>query len=246
MEEKQLLHTLSQMRNTQPRDEWVVSAKKNILGNEPIVSPLSGIQGVINIFKFAERPAFVIPVLAAVVFGGMMVQISTKSVPGDALYAVRSTIEQVSVTLSLEDSSLASVGVAERRLNDLRNIVEANKVKNLPATIEEFESSVAEVSRELTELVGTEPKKALQLSRRVVQLQESKAQVEQILGASIGGEQVDGLRNATKALIEYEIADLAERTLTEDQEALFATAREAFEKEDYQAALESIWMISNN
>ena len=108
MEEKRLLHTLSQMRNAQPNNEWVVSAKKNIMGEDPKVSPLVGIQGIINVFKFAERPAFVIPVLAIVVFGGMMAQISTRSVPGDTLYAVRSTIEQVSVQSAIFNYCLFS------------------------------------------------------------------------------------------------------------------------------------------
>ncbi len=243
MEENKILHSLSQMREIKPREDWVVSAKKNILGNEQIET-ISPLRGFLTTLKFVEKPAFVMPVIALVVFGGLMAQISNKSVPGDALYAVRSTIEQVELSFSSKEPSLAYVGLAEKRLDDLRAIAQTNKVKNLPATIEKFESSVAAITKELSVLVENEPEKALQVSRRIVELQESKTEVEQILGATIGGE-IDGLVDTTKLIIENEIADLETRTLTEDQQVLLEDAKKAYEAEDYPGALEKIWVISN-
>ena len=118
-------------------------------------------------------------------------------------------------------------------------------VKNLAPATEEFNLSVAEVSKGLLALVENEPAKALQVSLKLVQLQKGKAEIEQILGAVIGEEETSELINAIKVLIESELNYLQARTLSGEQEELLKGAIEQYQAEDYQEALENIWMISN-
>ena len=46
--------------------------------------------------------------------------------------------------------------------------------------------------------------------------------------------------------MEYELAYLETRSLTEEQEELFESAKISAEQEDYAAALETIWILSQN
>ena len=154
------------------------------------------------------------------------------------MYSVRSVIEKAT-------TGSDPLAVAQRRLEDLRKVVEGNMVKNLSQATKDFNQSMAEASKGLLALVENESDKALQFSREIVQLQKGKAQIEQILGAVIGEEETLELTNATKVVVEAEIEDLQERTLTDEQEELLDEAVAAYEAEDYQKALESIWSISN-
>lgn len=244
---------LTLLKEVKPKENWVLFAKRNILAPnnaelyaEPRRSGVGHFVSYIQYFEKAIRqarakPAFVFAALAFVVFGGIGYKLSQNSLPGDALYSVRSVIEKATTG---SDPS-ASLEVAQRRLEDLRKVVEGNKVKNLPSATKDFNQSVSEVSKKLLALVENEPEKALQLSRKLVQLQKGKAQIEQILGAVIGEEEALELTNATKVLVEAELNDLGERTLTDKQEELLLEAIAAYEEGDYMLALENIWMISN-
>ena len=243
-DEKNLVQKLTLLKEIEPRNSWVLFAKTNILGetkDEKAGQKLSLIKELghfVSYVRYLERPAYIFAVLAFVVLGGIGYKLSQNSLPGDALYSVRSVIEKATT----KSDPLA---VAQRRLEDLRKVVEGNMVKNLPQATKDFNQSMAEASKGLLALVENEPDKALQLSLKLVQLQKDKAQIEQILGAAIGVEETLELTNATKVLVEAEIEDLQERTLTEKQEELLQEAIAAYEAKDYEKALESIWSISN-
>lgn len=98
---------------------------------------------------------------------------------------------------------------------------------------------------DFAQLVENQPKKALQASRAIVQLQKDKTQIEKVLGAKIGQDEDETLETATKALLENEFADLETRTLSENQRVMLKEAKDAFDSGDYQAALEKIWILSN-
>ena len=243
MEDKTLVQKISLLKEIEPRNSWVLFAKTHILNQaqEGVGQKLSFIKELghfVSYVRYLERPAYVFAVLAFVVLGGIGYKLSQNSLPGDTLYSVRSVIEKATIG----NDPLA---VAQRRLEDLRKVVEGNMVKNLPQATKDFNQSMADVSKGFLAFMENEPDKALQLSRELVQLQKGKAQIEQILGAVIGEEETLELTNATKVLVEAEIEDLQERTLTEKQEELLQKAIAAYEAEDYQKALESIWSISN-
>lgn len=244
--EKDLIAKISRLKEIEPRNSWVLFAKTNIpneankeVGQKP--SLIQEIGHLVSYVRYLEKPAYIFAVLAFVVLGGIGYKVSQNSLPGDALYSVRSIIEKATT----RSDSFSALLIAQRRLEDLRRVVEGNKVKNLASATEEFNLSLAEVSRGLLALVENEPEKALQVTRELVQLQKGKAQIEQILGATIGEEETSELTNATKILVEAELNDLKERTLTAEQKELLKEAIGAYQAEDYQKALENIWMISN-
>lgn len=251
MEERDLIAKLTLLQEIKPRDNWVILTKSRVLAQltqnnaelyaEPRGSWVGQLGHLVSYLRYLERPALVFAVLAFVVMGGLGFQVSQNSLPGDALYSVRSALEKA----SMGSDPLASLGIAQRRLEDLNKVVQENKVKNLSSATQAFSQSVAEVSKDFLALVENDPDKALQASRELVQLQKDKAQIEQILGAEIGGKELSELQSVTKFLVESELNDLLERTLTAEQKGLLEQAIVAYQSGNYEVALEKIWEVSN-
>lgn len=264
VDEKDLAAKLTLLKEIKPKENWMLFAKTRILADSELSAAdvrswRSNILGhVLSYVRYLEKairqglrvslsrtpqakPAFVFAALAFVVLGGVGYKISQNSLPGDVLYSVRSIIEKTTIS----SDPLASLEVAQLRLADLKKVVEENRVKNLSFATKEFNQSVAQVSKGFLLLVEKEPAKALQASRELVQLQKDKAQIEQLLGVSIGGKEVSSLENTTRILVEAELNDLVTRTLSEEQKELLEQAIIAYQAVDYEQALEGIWSISN-
>ena len=68
-----------------------------------------------------------------------------------------------------------------------------------------------------------------------------------MLGTTIGDtdELASALSRLEKQTAEYLIADLSQRTLSEEDQALLTEAKQDFEAGDYAGTLEKIWLLSN-
>jgi hypothetical protein len=246
MEDKDLIQKFSILKEIKLRDEWVLLVKTRIFADSKLITADTGVVtrvrtlqrvwDTISLFRYLQKPAFVLPLVLFFVFGGVTLQISKNSLPGDALFSVKSVFEK---------ATLSNLELAQKRLEDLRKIAQENKVRNLSETIKEFKLSVEEVSKGFSALVEKEPGKAVQAGRELVQLQKDKAQLEQALGTVIGEEESSEIYNTTKILVESELTYLLNHTLTEDQKALLKEALLDYQAEDYEVALEKIWKISN-
>jgi len=260
-QEKNLVQKISLLKDIQPKSNWVLYVKTRILadyeriyadagvGHESLIGQTLLRQGfggrvghLVSYLRYLEKPAFVLSAMTFLVLGGVGYQVSQNSLPGDALYSLRSAIERA----TMGSDPLASLEIAQRRLEDLKKVVEGNKVRNLSSATQEFNQSVETATKGFLALVENEPKKALQVSRELVQLQRGKTEIEQTLGASLGEEENSELQNATRILVEMEFADLTTRTLSAEQEELFKQAVSAYKEQRYEQALEYVWLIANN
>ena len=247
MEEKDLITKLTLLKEIRPRENWVIFAKTRIFADSRPIAVYEGVRsqasnileevfGAISFLRYMGKPAYVLSLLLVFVLGGVALQASKNSLPGDALFSIRSAFEK---------ATLNNLELAQQRLGDLKKIAQENKVKNLSETIKEFKASVEEVSKNVAVLVDKEPGKALQAGMELVQLQKDKAAIEQILGTALDGDTAKELKSATKYLVENELEDLLTRTLTEEQKDLLEAGIIAYQAEDYEVALEKIWNISN-
>lgn len=252
MENKELIAKISLLKGIKPQDEWVFLKRQELLDKKTFPLPKKGFWGIFEdierVFRlYLEKPALVMSSLAVAVFVGAVWHISTNSLPGDVLYPVKTAAQQVPLTFSSEDDRpFLQIELAQKRLEDVKRVVETNKGKNLSSAIKVFEANVEEASKSLAEIVENQPERALQASRGVVQLQKEKSAIEQILGTKIGKEQEEAFESTTKLLVENELSDLETRSLTEEQQELLKEAQDAYEQEDYQEALTHIWNLLNN
>ena len=255
MDDKEIIVKISLLKEIKPRQDWVILTRSRIaeLESQKIAlasqkRPVWGIVDFISALRYyLEKPAFAMPFLALLVSAGLVWHMSTQSLPGDTLYLVKAAVERVPFTFSSQEQKpFLQIELAQKRLDDLKKIAESNnKVKNLPSAIKEFEANVSGVSESLAQIVENQPEKALQAGREIVQLQKEKSEIEKILGTTIGGQETQELEDATKLLVENELADLEKRLLTTEQQALFEAAKTAYQAGDYQTALETIWALVN-
>lgn len=252
MNEQNLFTTLQSLKNMKPRKDWAVLAKQRILDESfqqevQLGSNLFGkIENAFSLFKYLEKPAFVLSAFSVVV-GGVVFQMSRSSLPGDALYVLRSTVEQTNVAISSVsggEQPFRQLQLAQNRLNDMKKIAERSQAKNLAPAIKEFAHSVNEASKGLSALIAENPETAVKVSRELESLMKNRTEVEKVLGAKIGGDEKGGeLETLTKTVVEHELKALEDRTLTPEQGILREKAQGAYEAGEYQEALEAIWTL---
>lgn len=192
--------------------------------------------------RYFQKPAFAFAGLLLVVGTGLVLQISSSSLPGDLLYSVKPAREQMEFAFSpSKDRAFVQLELTQRRLDELKQVTAQNRTKDLAAAIKGYQNRVSQVSGALPGLVDQNPRVALQAGRTLLALQKEKLELEQVLGTSIG--ENDSLAEATKLVVESELKDLGTRTLNKEQTALVAEAIKASEAGNYDTALEFLLKV---
>lgn len=231
MTDKELVRKIKELRQIEPRKDWVLLTKKSILGEKK--------QG----FSLIPRvnPVFAIPgaYFALLLAAGLLFSASQHTVPGDLLYSVQKLEEKAQLGFSTEaEKPRLYLEIANKRLEELNKIAEENRVNNIAPAVKEFQMSLSEAAKALD---TTDPGITKEIVEETQKLRENKEKVESF-GVVIGN--TDELDMALALLVEREIEYLGERTLTEGQQELLGQIKAYFEEEDYDLALEKILQLS--
>ena len=141
--------------------------------------------------------------------------------------------------------------LANKRLDELSKIAENNQVGNLDPTIKEFQSNIAQATKDLAafdiNVTSSDPLVIKGLVAETKKLTENKEKIESVLGAIIGdtGELDNAILQIEKQTASYLINDLENRTLQESDAQLFGQAKDDFNAGNYATSLEKIWILSN-
>jgi len=231
MREKDLIKQLKGLKEIKPRKDWVLLTKSQILSE-----PGRELETKISVFHWKLAFAPMISVFIVIGLFGF----ANSTVPGDFLFSVKKATETVQVGLSSNaEKSGIHLRIANKRLEELNEIAEANKVRSLAPTIKEFQDNITEAVNGLSPM---DPTALKELVIETQKLEENKQKVESVLGIQIGG-QTNELENQ---LVGYLIADLEKRTLNEGEYNLLKEAKEYFEAGVYTLSLEKIWLLSEN
>ena len=127
--------------------------------------------------------------------------------------------------ISVADKPAASLKIANKRLEELSRIAEANEVRSLSPTIDEFRANVAEATKQLADL---DVNMTSEIFREAKKLEATKQKIESVLGAVIGetDELESTINQLEKRTADYLISDLENRTLSEDDQKLLDEAKE--------------------
>jgi len=233
MTEKELIGKIRELRQIQPRKEWVSLTKTQILGEEE-----SKLDSIISVFHvFFLKPAYAGLIVVFVLFG--LFGISQNSLPGDLLYPIKKITEKSqAVFVSEEELPKYNLEIANKRLDELNQIAQTNQVKKLAPAISEFQAKASEAAESLAKAKKPDVEKIVAQTKK---LEENKQKVEEVLATKIETEEYD---NALAQIVESQIKDLEGRTLTEIQQELLAEAKELYEAGNFAQALEKIWLLS--
>jgi len=224
--EKLLISKLQELRSIRPEKDWVSSTKTRVLGEDP------------GFYFFPYfKPALVGAAFALTLFVFAFAQ---NSLPGDALYSVKKISERSqALFVSQQAKPQANLQLANKRLEELSRVAEKNQTGKLSQAIDEFQVSVSQVAKNLSE--SSDPVRNKEIVDRMV----SEAQtVSAYLGADVGGDALAELKERTNVeYVAYLISDLETRTLTESQTEILNQMKELAGQGDYLAALE-LYLVS--
>ena len=229
MTEKELIGEIRKLRQIRPSQDWVSLTKIQILGDvevkpQPFYFPF---------FK----PAYA-GLIVVVLFG--LFGFAQNSLPGDILYPIKKITEKSqAVFVSEKELPKYNLEIANKRLDELNEIAQTNQVKKLASAISEFQTNMSEAAKSLAKVKGQDVEKIVAQTKK---LEENKKKVENVLATKIETEEYD---DALAQLVESQIKDLEERTLTEEQMKILAEAKELYQAGNFAEALEKILLLSN-
>jgi hypothetical protein len=223
--EKQLIGKLRELRQIEPRKDWVSLTKKEILGEEP---------GLIFFPYF--KPALAGLITVFFLFGVLGYALIKNSLPGDILYTLRKAAHQgQAIFIPEEEKPAFQLKLANERLEDLTKA----PARNLAPTINEFQANISEAAKNLVKIDATtsDPVVIKKIVEETKKLEENKQKVES-LGVVIGEEGITELENALAKVVGDLIKDLEDRSLSEKKEGILNEMKELFETGKYAEALE--------
>ena len=240
MQENKLINTIRQLKEIKPRQEWASLLKSQILNTAEqkqvvqVAVPAQRI-GIIDIISgviFQKKFAYV---SATLTFMFMVVGVFgfvNYTMPGDIFYPVKKIVEQT--------QSQSALQIAYNRSEDLVKIVKENKTQNLAPAITEYKASISDAVKNLTNSLSADNDKKLVegIIAEVKKIQENQEQLK-TLGIKIeDSDEMSELESALAVIVENQIADLEETTLTKEQQTTLTEIKDLYEQGKYSDALE--------
>lgn len=241
----QLTRQLKKLREVEPSKNWVIFSKQRIFAGEPEPKKNS----FFTVFPFFQYKLALAPIISVFVVIGLFGFVQ-QTLPGDFLFSVKKITESVQVGFSSpQDKPATSLKLANKRLEELGRIADANSVQNLGVAIKEFQTNMAEAAKNLAVLENGSSDSATvkEIIAETQKLTENKEKIEGVLGAKIGDTQElsNALTQVEKQTAAFLLADLEKRTLSEQDTLLFGQAKDDFNLGNYATSLEKIWLLSN-
>ncbi len=241
MTEKELIQKIQLLKQIKPNKDWVVSVKSEILGRELKQREQFSWIEILRVFS---RPAFIRP--AFVTITSLFVIIGTfslaqNSLPGDFLFPIKQLAEkgQTAFTSETEKPNL-QLEFANQRVNELAQITSKSGSKNgnLVAALQALNNDLSVASNELKNVQLGEKKDLAIKTEELIKKTQEVLTTMQATG-------VEGINNALAQVVESQIKDLENGTLTDGQKELLSQAKQDFSAGNFTQALEKIWRISN-
>ncbi len=239
MEEKDLIKKIQALKQIQPEKDWMVLNKKQIIGFEDYEIRASFIDQILEVFEMINY-RLVLATLAVIFALAGTFGLSQLALPGDFLYPVKKLADKTGyLFVSEENQPKFSLQVANKRLEELTVIAQKNQSKNLAPAINEFKQSTIEAADKLAP-ANNSIKLTKEIVKETEKLQENKEKIEALVVVC----DTEELAQALSQLVEREINDLNDRSLTDDQKQVLEQAKQDFEAGNYTKALEGILLLS--
>jgi len=141
-----LIEKFKKLNEIKPRQEWVVFAKSQILGETEIKAEKA--LTVLDIIKgsiFQKKTAFAFATVMTVMLG--VFGFAQNTLPGDALFTVKKMTEQSQAALLGASSVKNSLDTLDKRTQDLARAVKDNKEANISSAVTEVKQSIVEATK---------------------------------------------------------------------------------------------------
>lgn len=243
MKDAELIKKIQLLNKIEPDKDWAFSLKTRILGVNEAISRRNAILEIFRVlpqfslgYRFALASLVIIGILAGTV------GFSQLAMPGDAFYPIKRLAEKAGFMLvAKNDQPKAGLEIANKRLEELKQVAQKSQSKNLAPALNEFQLSLNEAVKGL-KADGNTPKLTKDLVQETEKLQANKEQVEAIMGVVVG--ETKGLNDALGQLIEGEIKSLEASALTETQLKLLEEVKNEYAVGNLELALENLLLLT--
>jgi len=235
MKDKALISQLKGLRQIEPSKDWVVSVRRQIVGEQEKVSFLN----VFPVLFTAKKLAYASLTLVLFVLGTL--GFAQNTVPGDFLFPVKKISQAALLTGGQTKNNL---DIASKRLDDLAMVVKDNRTANLAPAMQELKDSIGEAVKSLSEDIKNDPESLRSVAMQVKQIEDKKNNLE-TLGVVMQNNEMAGLNNALIILLQGEIKSLDRANLTDDQQQTLQEIKDLYFKADYSGALEKVLMMGS-
>ena len=244
MEEINIIKKLESLKATKPNNEWVISAKRDILSKEFVKEETTSTFAtfISTCSRIFETPRILAPALSVMIVAvfGFALFSSQSTMPGDSLYSLKKAYDQVATSfLPADMQAIARINQADKLLVQLDNISKSsdNANRNIEAGVEEVKKAISIASREIKR-VPEEKQAGL-----VAQLVSRVSEVEKTTNASIMDSESEEIIYSVFIKSEIKEFESNKDNLTESQLELLNNAKEYFALGDYASAMSSLYSI---
>lgn len=253
MEETKLIENLKKLQSIKPRTEWAALTKtqifeqKTVLKNVEVRAEKAGFFNVLNSIPaliYQRKLAYSLAAFLFIFLGAF--GFAQYTVPGDSLFLVKKMTEQSQIAFKGDQLKYA-FETANKRLNDLTQVVKENRTENIEPAMKEFQASISQAAKNLVANITKKDNQSIkEIAMEVKKIEDTKKEL-QTLGVNLEGtDETKELSNALAPLIQREIEDLEKNeSLTKEQTEKIKEIKDLYEKGEYYTALEEILLINN-
>ena len=137
---------------------------------------------------FGLRSLALVMVIAALLFGGASITgvAAQSAIPGDALYPVKTTIEQTRLSLAQDagDRAQMKMGFAEKRLEEIAALIEEGRYHEVSAAVLAFEADIHSAILELETISQIDPARGTRIALEITSALTRYAQTLSTMAAN--------------------------------------------------------------
>jgi hypothetical protein len=145
-----------------PRPDFIAASRRRLVSriqmeSQPVAPPpltLSERLGQFFSIQKVAPVAFVFVLMLALFVSGTVVSASQKSLPGDDLYSIKLTLEQIALATSLDEENDAELQIqfVENRLSEVQALIVEERYEEVAETIQDYEEQVSETLETIKEV----------------------------------------------------------------------------------------------
>lgn len=254
---EQLIESLKQLKGIEPRKEWAILLKSQILAEKQAEAVVSAQK--VSIFdvisnwnrllhscnsaelskfqisnSFSRRLAYAFAVVFFLIIG--VFGFAEYTMPGDLLFPIKKIAEQSQASLTGQTALQQDVANLSSRINDLAQVAKDGRKDNIPSAISEINANVSVLAKSLRDNPVNDP-------QTIKDIANSLKTLADVPGTDLSGN--PDVRGLYQTIVQSQIADLGKTTLTDDQKNALAEAEDLYNQGKYIDALEKILLIND-
>ena len=140
-----------------------------------------------NLYRL--RPLIIVAVIAVLLFGGIGATnaAAQSAIPGDALYSVKTYIEQTQLNLSQNAGNRAQLKIAfaQKRLDEISTLIREGRYREIKPTVLSFEAAINGALLELETVAKTDPARVTLLTTEITSALTQYAQILTTLATTV-------------------------------------------------------------